>query len=50
MDFKDGNDHAVCESAKDIKMYRSLLDSVGEGEGGLTRENGTETCMLSHVT
>ena len=31
-------------------MYRSLLDSVGKGEGGLTWENGIETCILSHVT
>ena len=31
-------------------MYRSLLDFVGEDEGGLAWENGTETCTLSHVT
>ena len=24
-----------------------LLDSVGEGEGGMIWENGTETCILS---
>ena len=32
-------------------MYRknSLLDSVGEGEGGMIWENGIETCKLSHV-
>ena len=24
-----------------------LLDSVGEGEGGMTWENGIETCILS---
>ena len=29
-------------------MY-SLLDSVGEGEGGMIWENGTETCILSYV-
>ena len=27
----------------------SLLDSVGEGEGGMIWENGIETCILSHV-
>ena len=27
-------------------MYR-LLDSVGEGEGGMIWENGIETCILS---
>ena len=30
-------------------MYRSLLDSVGEGEGGMIWENGIETCTLSYV-
>jgi len=29
-------------------MY-SLLDCVGEGEGGMIWENGTETCILSYV-
>ena len=27
----------------------SLLDSVGEGEGGMVWENGIETCVLSYV-
>ena len=26
-----------------------LLDSVGEGEGGMIGENSTETCILSYV-
>ena len=30
-------------------MYRSLLDSVGEDEGRMIWENGTETCKLSYV-
>ena len=30
-------------------MYRSLLDSAGEGEGRMLWENGIETCKLSHV-
>ena len=25
------------------------LDSVGEGEGGMIWENGTETCIISYV-
>ena len=30
-------------------MYRnSLLDSVGEGEGGMIWENGIETCIISY--
>ena len=28
-------------------MYRTVLDSMGEGEGGMIRENGIETCILS---
>ena len=27
----------------------SLLDSVGEGKGGVIWENGTEICLLSYV-
>ena len=27
----------------------SLLDSMGEGEGGMVWENGIETCILSYV-
>ena len=27
----------------------SLLDSVGEGEGGIIWENGIETCKISYV-
>ena len=27
----------------------SLLDSVGEGEGGMIWENGIETCKISYV-
>ena len=34
---------------KDTDVHNSLLDSVGEGEGGIVWENGTETCILSHV-
>ena len=33
----------------DIQMYRTVLDSVGEGEGGMFRENSIETCILSSV-
>ena len=45
---KDGNDNPVCETAKETQMYRSLLDSVGEGEGGMIWENGIETGMISY--
>ena len=29
------------------KNKHRILDSVGEGEGGMTWENGIETCLLS---
>ena len=35
------------DSKKDTDMYSRLLDSVGEGEGGMIWENGIETCILS---
>ena len=34
---------------KDTDVLKSLLDSVGEGEGGVMWENGIETCKLSYV-
>ena len=35
------------DSKRDTDVLNSLLDSVGEGEGGIW-ENGTETCILSY--
>ena len=35
------------DSKKDTDMYSGLLDSEGEGEGGMIWENGIETCILS---
>ena len=32
---------------KDTDGYNGLLDSKGEGEGGMIWEDGTETCILS---
>ena len=32
---KDGNDDPICETAKETQILRRLLDSVGEGEGGM---------------
>ena len=34
---------------RDTDVQNRLLDSVGEGEGGMFQENGIETCMLSRV-
>ena len=37
------------DSKKDTDVLNSLLDSVGECEGGMIWENVTETCKLSYV-
>ena len=34
---------------RDTDVQNRLLDSVGEGEGGMFRENSFETCILSSV-
>ena len=34
---------------RDTDVQNRLLDSVGEGEGGMFRENCIETCILSRV-
>ena len=35
------------DSKRDTDVDNRLLDSVGEGEGGMIWENGLETCILS---
>ena len=37
------------QQKRDTDVKNSLLDSVGEGEGGMIWENGIETCILSYV-
>ena len=37
------------DSKRDTDVLNSLLDSVGEGEGGMIWENGVEICKLSYV-
>ena len=37
------------DSKRDTDVQNSLLDSVGEGEGGMVWENGIETCIISYV-
>ena len=32
---KDGNDNPICKTAKETDVKNRLLDSVGEGEGGI---------------
>ena len=34
---------------RDTDVQNRLLDSVGEGEGGMFRENSIETCILPRV-
>ena len=34
---------------RDTDVQNRLLDSVGEGEGGMYRKNNIETCILSRV-
>ena len=46
---KDGNDNPVCETARDTDVQSGLLDSEGEGEGGMIWENGIETCIISYM-
>ena len=36
-------------STSPIRVYLVYLDSVGEGEGGMFRENSIETCILARV-
>ena len=36
------------DSKRDTDVYNSLLDSVGEGEGGMIWENGIETYIISY--
>ena len=34
---------------RDTDVQNRLLDSVGEGEGGMFQENSIKTCILSRV-
>ena len=35
------------DSKRDTDVKNRVLDSVGEGEGGMIWENSIETCVLS---
>ena len=37
------------DSKRDTSVKNRLLDSVGEGEGGIIWENSIETCILPYV-
>ena len=36
------------DSKRDTDVKNRLLDSMGEGEGGMIWDNNIETCILSH--
>ena len=36
------------DSKRDIDVQNSLLDSMGEGEGGMIWESGIETCVIPY--
>ena len=37
------------DSKRDTNVETSLLDSVGEGEGGMIWEKGIKTCIIPYV-
>ena len=37
------------DSKRDKDLQNGLLDSVGEGKGGMIWENGIETCIISYM-
>ena len=47
--LKDGNDNPICKKKKRHRCTEQTLDSVGEGESGMSRENSIETSILSRV-
>ena len=48
--YKDGSNDLTCRAAKETEMLKNrLLDSAGEGEGGVIWENSTETNMYTTI-
>ena len=41
--------YAEQKKKKDTDLQNSLLDSVGEGEGGMFQENSIKTCTVSRM-
>ena len=41
--------YAEQKKKKDTDLENSLLDSVGEGKGGIFQENSIQTCIVSRV-
>ena len=40
---------SIRDSKRDTDVQNSILDSVGEGESGMIRENGIEKCIISYM-
>ena len=48
--YKDGTNDLTCRAAKKTQMFKNrLLDSAGEGEGGVIWENSIETNMYATI-
>ena len=48
MEFRKMITITLCtRQQRDTDVWNSLMDSVGEGEGGKMWENGIETCKIS---
>ena len=47
MNLEDGKDNAVCETAKETLMYRTVFWTLWEREEGMIWENGIKTCIIS---
>ena len=46
---KHGTNDPTCRAAKETDVNNRLLDSVGEGEGGMIWENSIETYTLPYI-
>ena len=49
MEFRKMVVMTLYDNKRDTDVKNSLLDSVGEGKGGMIWQNSIETCVLSYV-
>ena len=43
------SEEVICKTEKETQMYRTDFWTLGEGEGGMFRENSIETSIISRV-
>ena len=43
------SEEVICKTEKETQMYRTDFWTLGEGEGGMFRQNSIETSILSRV-